>query len=232
MRLFAVLLVGGMILACAAGKDSADDTDSSLGLPEDAVDQDAICADYLDCLASVDPGALASVQSSYGTNGTCWTDEATAEQCAEACATGLAQMHDAFPDEPECDDGEAIEAGDLEGRWNFESTDSDGGCDGFALVFDSMDLEISPDGSTDFTADGRAEVEIVGTWYDFDLTFACSLSGDDFRCDEAVSNFDTYWTFEGVYRGTDIDATLGMGLGDGEGALQCTEVFTLVGETI
>jgi hypothetical protein len=230
MRLFAVVFVGGMILACAAGKDA--DQDSSPAVTDDRVDQASVCADYLDCLASVDPGTLASVQSTYGTDGTCWTDETTAEQCAEACETGLTQMDDEFPDEPDCDDGEVTEASELEGRWNFESADSDGGCDGFVLVFESMGLEISADGSTDFTADGQAEVGIVGNWYDFDLAFECSLSGDDFSCDEYVSDFDTYWTFEGVYGETGIDATLELGLGDGEGGMQCTEVFTLDGEEL
>lgn len=228
MRLFAVVIVGGMILACAGGTDE----DSSPVLPDKRVDQASACADYLDCLASVDPGTLASVQSTYGTDGTCWTDETTAEQCAEACETGLTQMDDEFPDEPDCDDGAVTEASELEGRWNFESSGSDGGCDGFVLDFDSMGLDISADGSTDFAADGIAEVGIVGNWYDFDLQFECSLSGDDFSCGEYVSDYDTHWTFEGVYLGTSIGATLEMGLGDGEGGMQCAEVFTLDGEEL
>jgi hypothetical protein len=93
-----------------------------------------------------------------------------------------------------------------------------------------MDLDISPDGAAEFTADGRAELGIVGNWYDFDVAFACSLSGDDFTCDEYRGEFDSFWTFEGTYGGTGIEASLELGLGDGEGSLQCSEVFSLEGE--
>jgi hypothetical protein len=232
MRVFAVVFTGGMILACAGGRDKDENQDSSPGLPEDNVDQAAICADYLNCLAAVDPSALASVQSTYGTNGTCWTDEATAEQCAEACKTGLAQMDDEYPEEPKCDDGEVTEASELEGQWTFEAASSDGGCDDFILDFNSMDLEISANGSKDFTANGQAEVGIFGNPYDFNLEFDCSLSEDDFSCDEYVGKLDSHWNLEGVYRETGIEATLELGLGDAEGGIQCTEVITLNGEAL
>lgn len=230
MRALAVVFTGAMILACAGGRDKDENQDSSTGLPEDNVDQASVCADYLNCLAAVDPGALASVQSTYGTDGTCWTDETTAEQCAEACKTGLAQMDDEHPEEPKCDDGEVTEASDLEGRWLFEATSSDGGCDAFVLEFDIMDLEISANGSKDFTANGKAEVGIFGNGYDFDLELDCSLADDDFSCDEYVGKLDSHWTFEGVYRGAGIEATLELSLGDGEGGTQCSEVFALTGE--
>ena len=231
MRFLAALLVGGMILACAGGKGKEEEENPS-ELPPDGIDQAEVCADYLNCLAAVDPNTLASVQGTYGTEGSCWSDETAAAQCAEACETGLAQMDDAYPDEPACDDGSVTLASDLEGTWNFESEDTDGGCDGFSLKFDTMDLEITPDGEKDFNANGRAEVSINGTWYDFDVEFACSLSGDNFTCDEYVGRFDSYWNFEGVYWGTRIDATLELGMGDGEGGIQCTEALSLVGQPI
>ena len=232
MRVLAVVFTGGMILACAGGRDKDEIQDSTPGLPEDKVDQASICADYLNCLAAVDPAALASVQSTYGTDGTCWTDETTAEQCAEACKTGLSQMDDEHPEEPKCDDGEVTEASELEGRWRFVTTRSDGGCDDFALDFDGMDLEISASGSKDFTASGQAEMGIFGNPYDFNLELDCALSEDDFSCDEYVAKLDTHWTFEGVYQEASIDATLELGLGDGGGGIQCTEVFTLDGEEL
>lgn len=232
MRALAVVFTGAMILACAGGRDKEENQDSSPVLPEDRVDQASVCADYLNCLAAVDPAALASVQSTYGSDGTCWTDETTAEQCAEACKTGLKQMDDEHPEEPKCDDGDVTEASDLEGRWIFEATRADGGCDAFILDFDGMDLEISPDGSKDFTATGQAAVAISGTWYDFNVEFDCSLSEDDFSCDEYVGKFDSHWSFEGVYQGAGIGATLELGLGDAKGGVQCTEVLTLKGEEL
>jgi hypothetical protein len=232
MRVFAVVFTGGMILACAGGRDKDENQDSPPGLPEDNIDQASICADYLNCLASVDPSALAAVQSTYGTEGTCWTDEATAAQCAEACKTGLAQMDDEYPEEPKCDDGEVTEANDLEGSWTFEVVSSDGGCDDLAMDFYSTDLEISANGSKDFTANGQAEVGIFGNPYDVNLEFDCALSEDNFSCDEYVGDLDSHWNFEGVYREAGIEATLEVGMGNGKGEMLCTEVLTLDGEAL
>lgn len=117
MRFFAALLVGGMILACAGGKGKEEEEENPSELPPDGIDQAEVCADYLNCLAAVDPNTLASVQGTYGTEGSCWSDETAAAQCAEACETGLAQMEDAYPDEPVCDDGSVTLASDLEGTW-------------------------------------------------------------------------------------------------------------------
>ena len=93
-----------------------------------------------------------------------------------------------------------------------------------------MDLKITPDGEKDFNANGRAEMSIKGTWYDFDVDFACSLSGDNFTCAADVGRFDTHWNFEGEYRESGIKAELESGLGDAEGGIKSTEALSLVGQ--
>lgn len=62
-----------------------------------------VCEQYLDCLAKVSPGGLPEAQQGFGPDGTCWQGSPeTAEQCLDACQAGLAQWHEAFPDEPNC----------------------------------------------------------------------------------------------------------------------------------
>ncbi len=225
---FSVGVVGsivGFILACTGGAK-----DEGGGLLGEDISQDEACAAYLDCLAAVDPGSLAAVQSTYGADGTCWADASSAATCADACVTGLEQMDEAFPAEAACDDGGPATAGDLEGAWQFTPVDQDDGCEEYGLVLHALDLQIAADGDSAFTGQGDAELEVVGNIYNLDVDLECTLSGDDFSCDRSLTDYDTYWTFSGSLAGGGIDATMEVLIGDGAGDEVCTEVVGMEGE--
>jgi hypothetical protein len=226
MRLFTVAVVVGLILGCAGAKK--DGGGSLLG--DDSIEQDAACADYLDCLAAVDPSTLASVQATYGTDGTCWADEATAGTCVTACGTGLSQMHDDFPEEAACDDGSPLNAGDLEGDWTFETVGSDGGCSEYDLAITTTELQVTADGNDAFTADGHVVIELnSGGGSSFDVSFDCALAGEAFDCPEADGDLDSYWAFSGQASASAINGTLSASFGDGSGSRLCTENAELEG---
>lgn len=61
--------------------------------PSSSVSQSPECADFLACYEATYPGQTASIQSSYGPNGTCWTgSSATADSCTNACRSGLTSL--------------------------------------------------------------------------------------------------------------------------------------------
>lgn len=55
------------------------------------------CRQYLACVLKVG-GSTASLESSYGSNGSCWTDPSSADTCNKYCKSALA----AFPSEAGC----------------------------------------------------------------------------------------------------------------------------------
>jgi hypothetical protein len=62
-----------------------------------------ICDLYLGCLAATHPELLPAAQMGYGPDGSCWQGtQEQVDECLTACATGLANGHDDFPDEPSC----------------------------------------------------------------------------------------------------------------------------------
>ena len=68
----------------------------------DEVDQ-TICEEYIACIIAVAPESLPAAQAGFGENGTCWQGGPTeAQQCLDACTTGTATFHEAFPEEPAC----------------------------------------------------------------------------------------------------------------------------------
>jgi hypothetical protein len=55
------------------------------------------CTRYLACVQAVG-GSAASLDSTYGPNGTCWEDTAEADKCTVKCKAALA----AFPSDAGC----------------------------------------------------------------------------------------------------------------------------------
>lgn len=63
----------------------------------------AVCEQYLECLAVIDPESLPAAQQGFGANGTCWQgSSAEVQQCINACQTALEQAHGFHPSEPKC----------------------------------------------------------------------------------------------------------------------------------
>ena len=82
----------------------ADDGSSSSSSGGNEPDAKAICQDYLDCLAQVDPGSVAESLGIYGADGSCWSGgAATQDTCETACREGMKGWHFFEPDAcPEC----------------------------------------------------------------------------------------------------------------------------------
>ncbi|MCY0991214.1 hypothetical protein OV203_28975 [Nannocystis sp. ILAH1] len=94
--------------ATDAGTDTGSEPTSTTGGMEPS---QATCDQYLECLAATAPAMLPDAQAGFGPMGTCWQGSPeTIQQCIDACATGLAQQHALFPDEPKC--FECLETGD------------------------------------------------------------------------------------------------------------------------
>jgi hypothetical protein len=56
------------------------------------------CKDYVNCFVKTG-GARATLDSTYGPMGTCWSTTAAAVQaCNDACASALPSLKTAFPD--------------------------------------------------------------------------------------------------------------------------------------
>lgn len=72
--IWAMALVAGALVGCGGNGQS----------PE--------CKRYVDCVAKL-AGSSASVESTYGADGSCWSDQAAADACTKKCKTALA----AFP---------------------------------------------------------------------------------------------------------------------------------------
>jgi hypothetical protein len=78
------------------GGDPTDDPTGSTG-------SQRICELYLNCLAVIAPTELPAAQQGFGPEGTCWQgSQASADQCLMACATGLTDWHEIYPDEAAC----------------------------------------------------------------------------------------------------------------------------------
>ena len=71
--------------------------------------QTQACMDYLSCLATADPGALATAVMTYGPSGSCWASASTASACDAACGSLIANGCGAH------DDGGVLSPPDLGG---------------------------------------------------------------------------------------------------------------------
>jgi hypothetical protein len=219
MRLLTPLSFFALILACAGGKDKGGD----------GVSQDPACADYLDCLSAADPATFATVQSTYGPDGSCWTDAASADSCATACETGLSDAAAAYPDEAACDDGGPPTAADLEGDWTFTYVSGEGECtdDGIFVQIDSLEQGFSAEDDTNFSSIGIVILLVQDQDYNFELMLDCHVTDSGFACDEYTSAQDVHWTLSGTVSGGEMDATMEIGLGDGDGNVLCTDTEIL-----
>ena len=65
--------------------------------------QSETCKKYLACTEAVSAGSSASLKSSYGEGGTCWTtNQASADACTTACQSALDTLKAANPNQAEC----------------------------------------------------------------------------------------------------------------------------------
>lgn len=231
MRLMRLIFAGvfvGLGLACSGGTDEDDDDDDE----EEESEVSNACANYLECLAAIDPTTLESVEATYGEGGTCWDDPTTAEQCTEACRTGLDAAGEIYPDEPACEGGGSGTV-EIEGAWSFEQVSSEGECvdSGYGVQIWVMNLDIYAAGGY-YEADGSIEFDVGSNTFETPVTFIeCTLSGDTFNCPEVYAGeYDTYWQFGAIYADSGLDAVLYAGLGDGEGTMFCEDLIQLRGE--
>lgn len=78
-------------------------TEDDSGSP--ALDVSAACTAYFTCVEAVGADAgvdLATVEDTYGADGTCWANETTANDCTLACQSALDAMVQVYPEEPAC----------------------------------------------------------------------------------------------------------------------------------
>lgn len=62
-----------------------------------------VCQGYIACIAVTTPNGLPDAQEGFGENSPCWAGSPMeAEVCGQACATGLEQYHEMFPEEMAC----------------------------------------------------------------------------------------------------------------------------------
>ena len=59
--------------------------------------QDPACATYVRCYESTG-GTRGSLDSTYGSGGSCWFNAATASACSGSCRTAVSSLRAAFPD--------------------------------------------------------------------------------------------------------------------------------------
>lgn len=98
----------------SAATTQVDDGSDSTG--GGGLSQTAACAAYLTCAAAATPAELGALLEAYGPDGTCWqSTPEVAAQCDMACMSGLAQLQEAFCDEPACGGGGDSCASDASG---------------------------------------------------------------------------------------------------------------------
>lgn len=188
-----------------------------------SIEQAEDCADYLDCLEAVDEDEYDDVKGEYGPDGSCWDNEADAEDCEDACFDALKDLEDEYPFEEAC--GGGGDPSDFEGPWWFTS-DTVGDCQGEELMLPEAYLEFSFDGSS-FSADGAIVLTLLTT-YEFELSLDCEVDGGAFACAEFEGEYGTLWTFEGVF-GDPLETTMRAVILDAEGAPACEITAELEG---
>lgn len=76
---------GTTAVVTTVGAGDSDGGDTSTG----GVAPSPACADYLACLTDTQSRELMAAQEQFGPGGPCWTDQASADACAEQCDAGL-----------------------------------------------------------------------------------------------------------------------------------------------
>ncbi|MGC4114441.1 MAG: hypothetical protein QM765_07480 [Myxococcales bacterium] len=69
------------------------------------ISQSADCKKYIECYESDSvKGTKGSLDSTYGTSGTCWSTgvQTTADACTATCKSGVETYHTTYPDEAKC----------------------------------------------------------------------------------------------------------------------------------
>lgn len=141
------------------------------------VEQSQVCADYVACAAVADPESVEALSASYGAGGSCWAqDQAFADTCSEACATGVDALAEIAPRAEGC----APYASILVSRsWTVnlrEETTSDCGYvpAGGTVVWT---------GAVVWTGESKFRWNLVGT---ASLSLDCTASGTTFDCAAGV----------------------------------------------
>lgn len=176
------------------------------------------CDDYLACLAEVEPGTFGELIDTYGADGSCWSNEATADDCAEVCEEQLAQLQEEFPKEVACGYEEPNPA-DFpfdEGDWQIQYVEFEART---CSYFDDDFLAV-------LNSSAEASFKLMyGDFPSFEMYLGggaadCTLDGQEFLCD--LSRGDVSLVHEGSF----LNRNSGSGqllLDDGEG---CTGTIT------
>jgi hypothetical protein len=124
---------------------------------EDGVDQTTGCADYLECLESVDPDEYENVEGVYGKDGSCW--QSTREKMQD-CDAECLEAYETL-----------IEA---EGTCEPQDTDDTGATGGAELSTDQPSLAF---GKLDLYASAMKQLVVTNTGTEA-LTVSAAASGD------------------------------------------------------
>lgn len=77
-----------------SGSGGSGSSSSSTGSGMVAPDANALCEEYLGCLAVASPESVPQALEAFGPDGSCWTGGADIEAaCGEACAQGMKDYH-------------------------------------------------------------------------------------------------------------------------------------------
>lgn len=122
--LFALCL---FIAGCAdvPWRRNASQTDPT---DEDRRTQAESCAQWLECVAAIDPERVADEEALYGESAPCWDDARSAEDCATACEEALEEAFLQHPQEEACDTGKTYRPSDVlqsGAEWVLESYGAD-----------------------------------------------------------------------------------------------------------
>lgn len=167
-----VLLLGVLGLACAGGKGKTDPDDEGGG-----GSQSQACADYLACAAEVDPATFATLGSTYGPDGDCWTQgDAYADTCTAACEAAVEALATAYPEAEACAGYVQPVCPIVSGTYDLTLLDPDGGnCELGGEVFGQADVVCEAPETGQFTLHWE---DVFAEQADLDCTF----TGSDFTC--------------------------------------------------
>lgn len=125
-----VLLLSVLLVSGCSGSGRPGDDPKDTGKPPGTYEppQAEICAQWLECVAAIDPDRVADEEARYGKEGDCWTDTSSASVCAGECKSSLEEAFFENPLVEVCDTGkrypldEILSSGE---NWVIESVTSE-----------------------------------------------------------------------------------------------------------
>ena len=205
-------------LSCLACFGSATDKPADDGTGDGVVQSD-VCADYLSCVADVDPGSFAALTGTYGPDGDCWAgDQSFADDCTAVCLSTVTDLADANRSSDACKAYAPPAAPLADGEWTLvlEIPKKKDGC-GLADATGTTEWVLGGDvlstGAGTFTWSGDN-----GWIY---LNFDCTYDGADFTCDESTDG--EILSLDGTAHGDAADGSWSM---EATGTQACTSTGT------